>query len=69
MFHRRRDASKVALCGLVDLLRDEYGSERLIDVQWQTDHLASLGVREIDRSGYLRRLSHLLDVPLPATWA
>ena len=69
MFHRRRDASKVALCGLVDLLRDEYAGQRLIDVQWQTDHLASLGVREIDRAQYLSRLTRLLEVPLPATWA
>jgi leucyl/phenylalanyl-tRNA--protein transferase len=68
MFHTRRDASKVALCGLVDLLRDEHAGDRLIDVQWQTDHLASLGVREIDRSSYLARLERLLEVPLPAPW-
>jgi leucyl/phenylalanyl-tRNA--protein transferase len=68
MFHTRRDASKVALCGLVDLLRDEHAGERLIDVQWQTDHLASLGVREIDRDTYLARLERLLEVPLPAPW-
>ena len=69
MFHLRRDASKVALCGLVDLLRDEHAAQRLIDVQWQTDHLASLGVREIERCSYLARLERLLDVPLPARWA
>lgn len=69
MFHRRRDASKVALCGLVDLLRDEHGADRLIDVQWQTEHLASLGVSEIDRDDYLDRLADLLRVPLPARWA
>lgn len=69
MFHWRRDASKVALCGLVDLLSDGYGSERLIDVQWQTDHLASLGAEEIGRPEYLDRLSYLLEVPLPPVWA
>ena len=69
MFHRRRDASKVALCGLVDLLRDEHAADRLIDVQWQTDHLATLGVTEIPRDAYLRRLRRLLEVPLPAVWA
>ena len=69
MFHRRRDASKVALCALVDLLLDEHASRRLVDVQWQTDHLATLGVTEIHRDEYLRRLPALLEVPLPAVWA
>jgi len=68
MFHRSRDASKVALCGLVDLLRDEHAGDRLIDVQWQTRHLATLGVREIDRDVYVERLSALLRLPLPALW-
>jgi len=68
MFHRRRDASKVALCGLVDLLRDEHAQQRLVDVQWRTDHLASLGVTEIDRDDYLAGLPDLLAVPLPAVW-
>ena len=43
MFHRVTDASKVALVGLVDLLRDEHADRRVLDVQWATDHLASLG--------------------------
>ena len=55
MFHHRRDASKVALMALVDLLRD--GGAGLLDVQWQTEHLASLGAVEIDRTTYLRRLA------------
>ncbi|CAN5421815.1 leucyl/phenylalanyl-tRNA--protein transferase [soil metagenome] len=63
MFHRARDASKVALVGLVDLLGDEHAPQRLIDVQWQTPHLASLGVVEIDRTDYLGRLPALLGVP------
>jgi leucyl/phenylalanyl-tRNA--protein transferase len=61
MFHRVRDASKAALVGLVSLLRDAPGP-RLLDVQWRTDHLASLGVIEIPRADYLR----LLDAALPS---
>ena len=66
MFHRVRDASKVALVGLVELLRDEHAADRLLDVQWQTPHLASLGVVEISRTAYLRRLGGALEVPAPA---
>ncbi len=44
MFHRATDASKVALVALVDLLRDEHADRRVLDVQWPTEHLASLGV-------------------------
>jgi leucyl/phenylalanyl-tRNA---protein transferase len=69
MFHRVRDASKVALVALVDLLRDEHAGERLLDVQWVTDHLASLGVVTVDRPTYLRRLGVALDLPLPHVFA
>ncbi len=65
MFHRESDASKVALLGLVDLLTDEHVDGRLLDVQWQTPHLASLGVVEIPRHSYLRRLRDALRLPLP----
>jgi leucyl/phenylalanyl-tRNA--protein transferase len=68
MFHRERDASKVALMGLVDLLRDEHAGERLLDVQWETPHLARLGVVTIPRSTYLDRLQRALTVPLPAAF-
>jgi leucyl/phenylalanyl-tRNA--protein transferase len=68
MFHRVRDASKVALVGLRDLLRDEYADRRLVDVQWQTDHLASLGVVEIPRSVYLARLRSAQQLPLPSAF-
>lgn len=69
MFHDRvhgRDASKVALVRLVDILRSS-GPGRLLDVQWRTDHLASLGVREITRRAYLRTLERVLDAP-PTHW-
>lgn len=72
MFHRQRDASKVALVGLVDLLtaggRDEHADRRLLDVQWRTDHLATLGVVEIPRAAYLRRLRVALELPSPAVF-
>lgn len=68
MFHRRTDASKVALVGLVELLRADADARRLLDVQWRTDHLATLGVVEISRSTYLRRLVRALEAPLPAPW-
>lgn len=55
MFHCQRDASKVALMALVDLMRAS--GMTLLDVQWQTDHLASLGAAAISRREYLRRLS------------
>lgn len=69
MFHdpvHGRDASKVALLALVDLLADEYADDRVIDVQWQTPHLAGLGVIEIDRDEYLTLLDETLDIPEPA---
>jgi leucyl/phenylalanyl-tRNA--protein transferase len=64
MFHRRRDASKVALMALVDLMRAD--GMTLLDVQWSTDHLESLGVVEISRREYLARLALALDLnPFP----
>ncbi len=67
MFHRERDASKVALLALVDLLRDEHADRRVLDVQWQTPHLASLGVVRRTRGEYLESLGQCLPLPLPAT--
>ncbi len=68
MFTRARDASKVALMGLVDLLGDEHADRRLLDTQWQTPHLATLGVVEIPRRVYLERLDEALTLPLPGAW-
>jgi leucyl/phenylalanyl-tRNA---protein transferase len=65
MFHRVADASKVALVGLVDLLDDEHADRRLLDVQWSTDHLASLGVVTVPRPAYVRMLGEALTCPLP----
>ena len=63
MFYRARDASKVALVALADGLRD--GHPRLIDVQWATPHLRSLGVQAVPRHQYLHRLPELLASPEP----
>jgi leucyl/phenylalanyl-tRNA--protein transferase len=61
MFHRRRDASKVALLGLVERLRSI--DAVLLDVQWLTPHLASLGAVEVSRREYLTRLDTALQTP------
>jgi len=68
MFTVRTDASKVALVALVELLRAD-GAERLLDVQWATEHLVRLGVEEVPRPRYLAQLSRALEVRLPARWA
>ncbi|CAB4903854.1 MAG: leucyl/phenylalanyl-tRNA--protein transferase [Actinobacteria bacterium] len=62
MFHRKRDASKVAFVALVEKLKTCQGP-RLIDVQWQTDHLATLGVSRISRNDYLDRLDIAITLP------
>jgi len=58
MFHRVRDASKVALVALVDLLNRQ-GFD-LLDIQWVTPHLAQFGATEIPRREYLGRLRKAL---------
>lgn len=68
MFHRASDASKAALVGLVELMRDEYADARLLDVQWSTPHLASLGVVTVPRPEYLDLLEKALPLPLPGMW-
>ena len=67
MFHRPdigRDASKVALVALVDFLMAA-PEGRLVDVQWVTPHLASLGAIEVPRDSYLVRLEVALRGPTP----
>lgn len=68
MFHgplrADRDASKVALVALVERLRAS-GGPRLLDVQWATPHLRSLGAVELPRPEYLRRLAVALELPPP----
>jgi leucyl/phenylalanyl-tRNA--protein transferase len=69
MFFRERDASKVALVGLVELLLADGDSDRLLDLQWKTPHLASLGATEVPRTEYLALLEKALALPLPAAFA
>ena len=61
MFHEVRDASKVALVHLVVVMNR--GGGRLLDVQWQTPHLESLGAVVIGRDAYLDKLKEALDGP------
>ena len=55
MFHRVTGASKVALCHLVEMLRQ--GGFLLLDTQWITPHLASFGAIEVPRALYLKMLA------------
>jgi leucyl/phenylalanyl-tRNA--protein transferase len=55
MFHRRTDASKVALFGLVNRL-SQLGFQ-LLDIQFITPHTARMGAIEIPRDEYLARLA------------
>jgi leucyl/phenylalanyl-tRNA--protein transferase len=63
MFARETDASKVALAGLVALLRS--CNFRVIDCQQNTRHLASLGASETDRVSFLREVRMLTRLPAP----
>ena len=62
MFHRVTDASKVALYHLVERLRAR--GMTLLEVQFMTDHLASLGAVLVPRAEYLRRLRQALRQPV-----
>ena len=61
MFHRETDASKVALAALVRRLRER--DFALLDVQYVTPHLESLGATQITRREYEGRLAHALGLP------
>ena len=60
MFHTRTNASKVALAALAGIV-----GEGIIDTQWLTDHLASVGAQEMPRSAYLELLAAHRDLPEP----
>jgi leucyl/phenylalanyl-tRNA--protein transferase len=66
MFSTRPDASKVALVGLVERLRA--AGARLLDVQWLTPHLATLGAVAIPRTTYLELLGEALVTPAGHWW-
>ena len=60
MFHSARDASKAALVHLVARLR--FAGFTLLDTQFVTPHLASLGAVEISRDAYIKRLDEALAI-------
>jgi leucyl/phenylalanyl-tRNA--protein transferase len=63
MFHVRTDASKAAFVGLVERLREAGDAAlRLLDVQWRTPHLATLGAVEVSRASYRVALSRALEL-------
>ena len=66
MFHHDRDASKVAFVHLAARLRA--GGYGLLDAQFMTSHLATLGAGELPRRSYKRLLAAALDRPA-AWWA
>jgi leucyl/phenylalanyl-tRNA--protein transferase len=59
MFHRRRDASKLAMVRLADHLRERQFA--LLDIQFLTPHTARMGGIEISRDEYLERLKSALE--------
>lgn len=67
MFSRETDASKVALAHLVARLR--VSGFTLLDCQFLTPHLASLGAEEISRSAYMSLLSSATGSALGASSA
>jgi leucyl/phenylalanyl-tRNA--protein transferase len=60
MFHQEADASKVALCALVERLRAR--GYALLDIQWVTPHLAQFGATEVGRKRYLKMVDQSLKV-------
>jgi leucyl/phenylalanyl-tRNA--protein transferase len=61
MFHRKTDASKVALVALVETLREK--NFHLLDTQWMTEHLRQFGGYELPRCEYLTQLQAALETP------
>jgi leucyl/phenylalanyl-tRNA--protein transferase len=61
MFHTQSNASKVALAFLGQRLSDDSG--RIIDTQWLTSHLASMGATTLSRLEYCTALPELLALP------
>ncbi|KAF7600863.1 MAG: leucyl/phenylalanyl-tRNA--protein transferase [Candidatus Dactylopiibacterium carminicum] len=67
MFHRVRDASKIAFAHLAALLQDR--NYAILDCQMSTAHLASLGAAEMSRSQFVAELAALcVEGPVPARW-
>lgn len=74
MFSVGTDASKVALVSLVELLGEDESagdgsSHRLLDVQWATRHLRTLGAVSVPRPRYLDLLGTALELSVPPAFA
>jgi leucyl/phenylalanyl-tRNA--protein transferase len=65
-FHRVTDASKVAVVALVELMRE--GGGTLLDVQWTTPHLMSLGAVDVSRARYLELVADAIACPPMTTF-
>jgi len=63
MFHRVTDAGKAALAALVELLRE--GDATLLEVQWTTSHLSSLGAVDVPRAKYLELMADAVALAGP----
>jgi len=68
MFSRQTDASKIALVGLVNILRR--GGFAMIDCQVGNPHLASLGARDIPRLDFETLLAQTIAIEaVPGLWS
>ena len=65
MFHRVTDASKAAVLAMAGYVFADGDERRLIDVQWSTDHLQTLGVVTVSREDYLDRLELAMELDPP----
>jgi len=69
MFHSVTDGSKAAVAGLIELLGAEDDAvHRVLDVQWMSPHLASLGAVEVPRADYLLAVARAIALPPPAAF-
>ncbi len=64
-FHRETDASKAAVLSLAEMLAAEPAGPGLVDVQWATPHLSTLGVVEVTRDHYVSQVADLVRQPPP----
>lgn len=66
MFSALTDGSKAAVVGLVELLSaEDHAADRVIDVQWSSAHLRTLGVVEVPRAAYLESVRRAIELPQP----
>lgn len=65
MFHHVTDASKAAVLAMAGYVFADGDPRRLVDVQWATDHLRTLGIVTVSRAEYLSRLRVAVELPPP----